>query len=289
MVGLVRAVVEGLERLGVEQGYQKIKCGIVVRDDGVECHLFFAQGVEIHVVVVGDGLDLGQVEGGQPDGGGHEDGLGGLARGHLKDLVLPHRYAVRPVLFYGLEEQVQGRDILLVLLLHLGVFQYPHDHGEVLFILRGLLEQHEDDGLEERCLGLGPEGITLMAALRGGSLDEIVHQLEGVLLVPQIAEGVVAVALLQVDQIEHPDLISVLLQPATSGGEHLLLRVSDHIVGIGLQDVGLDIASGLGRAAAADDQDIEGAAVLVGVQPQADVAGEELVLLLGEHGVDLPG
>ena len=166
---------------------------------------------------------------------------------------------------------------------------YPHDHGEVLFILRGLLEQHEDDGLEERCLGLGPEGITLMAALRGGSLDEIVHQLEGVLLVPQIAEGVVAVALLQVDQIEHPDLISVLLQPATSGGEHLLLRVSDHIVGIGLQDVGLDIASGLGRAAAADDQDIEGAAVLVGVQPQADVAGEELVLLLGAQGVDLPG
>ena len=45
-----------------------------------------------------------------------------------------------------------------------------------------------------------------MAALRGGSLDEIVHQLEGVLLIPQIAEGVVAVALLQVDQIEHPDL-----------------------------------------------------------------------------------
>ena len=45
----------------------------------------------------------------------------------------------------------------------------------------------------------------------------------------------------------------------------------------------------LRRAAAADDQDIEGAAVLVGVQPQADVAGEELVLLLGEHGVDLPG
>ena len=104
--------------------------------------------------MVGDGLDLGQVEGGQPDGGGHEDGLGGLARGHLKDLVLPHRYAVRSILFYGLEEQVQGRDVLFVLLLHLGVFQYPHDHGEILFILRGLLEQHEDDGLEERRLGL---------------------------------------------------------------------------------------------------------------------------------------
>ena len=239
--------------------------------------------------MVGDGLDLGQIEGSQPDGGGHEDGLGGLARGHLKDLVLPHRHAVRPDLLYGLEEQVQGRDVLLVLLLYLGVLQYPHHHGEVLFILRGLLEQHEDDGLEERRLGLGPEWIGLMAALRSGGLDEIVHQLEGVLLIPQIAEGVVAVALRQVDQIEHPDLVSVLLQPAACGGEHLLFRVRDHIVGIGLQDVGLDIASGLGRAAAANDQHIERAAVLVGVQPQADIAGEELVLLLGEHGVDLPG
>ena len=111
MVDLVGAVVEGLERLGVEQGYQKIECRVIVRDDGVQRHLLFAQGVEVHVVVVGDGLDLGQVEGGQPDGGGHEDGLGGLARGHLKDLVLPHRHAVRPDLLYGLEEQVQGRDV----------------------------------------------------------------------------------------------------------------------------------------------------------------------------------
>ena len=128
-----------------------------------------------------------------------------------------------------------------------------------------------------------------MTAFRGGGLDEIVHQLESVLLIPQIAEGVVAVALLQVDQIEHPDLVPVLLQPAASGSEHLLLRVGDHIVGIGLQDVGFHIAPGLGRAAAANNQDVEGAAVFVGVQAQADMAGQDLVLLLGEHGVDLPG
>ena len=42
---------------------------------------------------------------------GHPDGRGRRHlpqnRGHLKDLVLPHRYAVRSILFYGLEEQVQ--------------------------------------------------------------------------------------------------------------------------------------------------------------------------------------
>ena len=71
--------------------------------------------------------------------------------------------------------------------------------------------------------------------------------------------------------------------------QHLRFGVGDDIVGVGLQDVGLDIAAGLGRAAAADDQHIEGAAVLVGVQSQTDISGQELVLFLAELGVDLLG
>ena len=49
------------------------------------------------------------------------------------------------------------------------------------------------------------------------------------------------------------------------------------------------LAAGLSRAAAANNQDVEGAAVLVGVQAQADMAGQDLVLFLAEHGVDLRG
>ena len=73
VVDLIRAVVEGLERLGVEQAHQKIERLIVVRYDGVQRALPLPQGVEIHIIPVGDGLDLGQVEGGQPDSGGHQD------------------------------------------------------------------------------------------------------------------------------------------------------------------------------------------------------------------------
>ena len=58
--------------------------------------------------MVGDGLDLGQVEGGQADGGGDQDALGGLARGHLKDLVLVDGHAVRLFPLDSLEQQVQG-------------------------------------------------------------------------------------------------------------------------------------------------------------------------------------
>ena len=108
MVDLIGAVVEGLERLGVEQGHQEVKRVVVVRDHGIEGHLFLSQGVEIHVVVVGDRLDLRQIEGRQPHGGGDQDALGGLARGHLKDPVLVDSHAVGVVPLHGLEQQIQG-------------------------------------------------------------------------------------------------------------------------------------------------------------------------------------
>ena len=54
-----------------------------------------------------------------------------------------------------------------------------------------------------------------------------------------------------------------LLTPSTfraipsGGGQHLHLRVRDHIVAVCFQNVGLDIAAGFGRAAAANDQHIQ--------------------------------
>ncbi len=58
------------------------------------------------------------------------------------------------------------------------------------------------------------------------------------------------------------------------------------IVCIAHGDTGLHIASTLTRVRAADHQDVEGAPVLVGIQSQAHILGEQLVLLLGEYGVD---
>ena len=75
VVNLVGAVVEGLERLGIQQAYQKIETVVIIGNDGIEGTLLFPQGVQVHVVPVCDGLDLRQVEGGQPDGCGHEDRL----------------------------------------------------------------------------------------------------------------------------------------------------------------------------------------------------------------------
>ena len=75
MVDLVGAVVEGLERLGVEQAHQKVKGTIIIRDHGIEGAFLFPKRIKVHIVMVCDGLDLGQIERCQPHSGGHEDGF----------------------------------------------------------------------------------------------------------------------------------------------------------------------------------------------------------------------
>ena len=117
-----------------------------------------------------------------------------------------------------------------------------------------------------------------MAAFGGSCLDEIVHQPKGVLFVPDVAEGVVSIALLQVNEVQHPDIVPLAFEVAARGQQDFGLGVCDHIVGVGLQNIGFHIAPRLGRAGAADDQHVQGAAVLVGIQSQADIFGQQLVL-----------
>ena len=289
VVDLVRAVVEGMEHLGIKQTYQEVIGIVIVRDNSVQGTFLLSQRVQIHIVVVRDGPDLGQVKGGQTHSGGHKDALGSLARRHLKDLILPDGDAVRLLPFNGAEQQIQRRDVVLVVLFYLRVFQHPHDHGKVLLGLRRLLKQHEDDGLQQRRFGLGPERIRLMAVLGCCGLNEVIDKPQGILLVPDIAEGVVSVRLLQIDKVQHPHIVALAFEVAAGGSQHLHFGIGDHIVGVGLQNVRQDIAAGLGRAAAADDQYVEGPAVLVGIQPQTDILCQGLILLLTEHSVDLFG
>ena len=96
-----------------------------------------------------------------------------------------------------------------------------------------------------------------MTALGRRCLDQRVHQLQRVFFIPQVAEGVIAVRLRQIHQIQHSDVVSLPFQIPSGGGQHLHLRVRDHIVAVCFQNVGLDIAAGFGGAAAANDQHIQ--------------------------------
>ena len=95
-----------------------------------------------------------------------------------------------------------------------------------------------------------------MAIFRCGSLDQIVHQAQSVLFIPQVAEGIIAVALLQIHQIQDPDIVAVLLQPAACGKEDLTFGVCDNIIGVSFQNVRFHIAPALARTGTADHQHV---------------------------------
>ena len=120
---------------------------VVVRNDGIEGDFPFTKGVQIHIIMVCDPCQLGQVEGCQPDSGGDQDGFCGLSCRLLEHLVLTHCHTLLVVPLQLLEQQIQRGQMVLVLLLYLGLFQHPHHKAEVLLLRQSDLPQHEDDGL----------------------------------------------------------------------------------------------------------------------------------------------
>ena len=254
---LVCAVVQCLEYLGVQQADEEVEGRIIIRDHGIEGALFLTQRVQVHIVMVGDSFDLRQIEGCQPHSGTHQNAFRCLARSLLENLILPQGNTFRVLILHCPEQQIQRGDILIIVLLHFGIFQHTHHHGKILLIFRRFLEQHEDDGLQQCCLGLRPERVRFMTALGHRGLDQRVDQLQRVLFIPQIVERIIAVRLRQIHQIQHSDVVSLPFQIPSGGGQHLHLRVRDHIVAVCFQNIGLDIAARLSSAAAANDQHIQ--------------------------------
>ena len=80
-MNLVCAVIEGLKRLCVKQAHKEVERVVVVRNNSVERDLLFSQRVKIHIVMVGQGLNLRQIKGCETDSRTHQDRFCGLARG----------------------------------------------------------------------------------------------------------------------------------------------------------------------------------------------------------------
>ena len=136
----------------------------------------------------------------------------------LNTLYCRTGHAVRLLLFHGLEQQVQGE-------MYSSSSSFTSAYSSTRMTMEKFCSYSGASWNSMRMMawssavsGLGPERIGLMAALGCGGLDEIIHQLEGVLFVPEIAEGVIAVRLLQVDQIQHPDVIALAFEVAPGGG-----------------------------------------------------------------------
>ena len=68
---LVRLVVEGLKRAGVEHTHQVVKGAVIIGDDGKDSLLAISHHPQLHIVTGCNVGDLRENESGQPNGGGN--------------------------------------------------------------------------------------------------------------------------------------------------------------------------------------------------------------------------
>ena len=271
MVGLI---VQLLDDLGVEHTDEVRKRGIVVGNDGEYGCLPLPDLADVHIVVVGDGADLIHIERRQPDGQRDVDALGGLARRLFVDTVLLDRDMVRVVHAQVVEQHVQGGFVGFLLLLHIRVGQHPNDHAEVLLVLRRFVQEVEHQSFQQRGLRLLPEGVTAARVLRRGVADQVRNEPQHILIVPDIAEGIVPVRSGEVHQVEHPDRVPLLYEQMAHGGQDLALGVGDHIAAITLHDPRQSERPGLARAATAQGQDVQVPPMLMGVHADLHMPGQ---------------
>ena len=124
-----------------------------------------------------------------------------------------------------------------------------------------------------------PKGVLALGAFWRGTLEQVRHQPLHIVVIPEVDKGVITMAALHVQQIQHTHFIAFLLQQIARIPRQLSFRIEDNKAGVCLAEVGLGIKPCFARAAATHHYRVQIAAVLSAVQPDTDILCEQLVVL----------
>ena len=113
--------------------------------------------------------------------------------------------------FQPFKQLVQRRHIFVVVLPYLSGAYHLHDHREVLLVLRRFVMQIEHQRQEQHRRRLIPKRVLALTALRRGVLKQVCHKALNVVVIPQIDKGVVAMALVHIDKVDHLDVVALCL------------------------------------------------------------------------------
>ena len=103
--------------------------------------------------------DRRQVECRQTHTHADKDGFCGLTRCLLENAVLLAGDAVGFTHSQALKQDIQRGLVVIIVLVDFGGSNHFHDHREVLFFGRGLVQQVQHKGLEQGGFGFLPEGV----------------------------------------------------------------------------------------------------------------------------------
>ena len=148
-----------LEGAGIQQAYQEVEAGVVVRDEGKERHLLFSHAGQVQLIRCREGRHRGEVELLQPGRQSDLDGFQRLGRTGTIVLVILHGDVVRGAHFQPVKQLVQGGLVGIIILPHLAGPEHFHDHGEVFFILRRFVPQVKHQRHQKHGSCRVPEGV----------------------------------------------------------------------------------------------------------------------------------
>ena len=115
-------------------------------------------------------------------------------------LRLPH--------FQTFKQFIQRGLIFVIVLMHFPRPQKFHYHREVLLFFRCLVFQIKDQRQKKHGRRRIPERIVALAPFRRGGFKQVGHKPLHIIVILQIDKGIVTIAFLHVDQIQHPDVIA---------------------------------------------------------------------------------
>ena len=194
-------------------------------------------------------------------------------------LVILHGDVVGVAHFQPLKKLVQRGLVGVVILPDFPGSQHLHDHGEILFLLRGFIEKIENDGGQQHGCRRVPERVVGLAPLGGSGFEQAGHQLLHIVIRLQIGEGIKAMAFLHAEQIQHLDFIAPHFEEGSRHAQQLPLAVQNEIGRTGLQQIDEGVEPALAGTTAANHHRVQIAAVLPAIQTHADMLGEHLIRL----------
>ena len=145
---------------------------------------------------------------------------------------------------------------LFVLLAGLCAVQHEHEHFKGLFLLRRFTKQVQHKGGIQCDFRLLPKGVVGRALGRRGIFYQIIHQLQHVRFLTDIAERVIAIRLTGMDQVKYLNIVALAFQEMAGGAQHFALGIDHQIGTVGVHQTGLAEIPRLTGAAAAYHEDV---------------------------------
>lgn len=239
-VEVVRLVAQQIEKLRVHERRHKIESAVRIREDDEQRRFAVAQGIQLQLVLRHEVPQLRDVKGRKAGAAGNQNRLQSFARGHFEFAVLLHGEVVRVLLLQLGEQQVHGGLELLVVLPRLAGVDEVQQGDEVALLRLRLVPDVPDEGRIVQALGFDPKILGTLFALSLGVKDQGVHQLQNILLAADVRQRVVPHGLLEVDEVQAFNAVSLAVQQSAHLVQDGALGVRDHIGGMALEQVGLD-------------------------------------------------